>query len=39
MKNVVVLASVRENARGFVHKVALLEGEPTETHRAEGVAE
>jgi hypothetical protein len=36
MENVVVLASVREDAEGLIHKVALLKGDLVEAHRAWG---
>jgi hypothetical protein len=39
MENVVVLASVQGGAEFFIHKVALLEGELAEAHRAWEVAE
>jgi hypothetical protein len=39
VENVAVLASVWEDAEGFIHKVALLEGELVEARRAWELAE
>jgi hypothetical protein len=38
MENVVLLASVQEDAEGLFYKVAFLKGEPVEGHRAWEVA-
>jgi hypothetical protein len=39
MENVVLLASVQEDAEGHFYKVAFLEGELVEVHQAREVAE